>query len=80
MKNSDGGYATYETKRGGVMLEMLNPSEVFGEFSHTVLAAPFVGSSQCLIVITDTYVSDEFSYHIYDMAFCTFVLLQETSW
>jgi lanosterol synthase len=31
MKNSDGGYATYEDKRGGVLLEMLNPSEVFGE-------------------------------------------------
>jgi len=31
MKNSDGGFATYETKRGGVMLELLNPSEVFGE-------------------------------------------------
>lgn len=31
MQNSDGGYATYETKRGGTMLEMLNPSEVFGD-------------------------------------------------
>lgn len=25
------GFATYETKRGGKMLEMLNPSEVFGD-------------------------------------------------
>ena len=31
MKNSDGGFASYETKRGGVVLELLNPSEVFGE-------------------------------------------------
>jgi len=31
MKNSDGGFASYETKRGGVLLELLNPSEVFGE-------------------------------------------------
>jgi len=31
MKNSDGGFASYETKRGGVMLEMLNPAEVFGD-------------------------------------------------
>jgi len=31
MKNSDGGFATYETKRGGVLLELLNPSEVFGK-------------------------------------------------
>ena len=31
MRNSDGGFASYETKRGGVLLELLNPSEVFGE-------------------------------------------------
>ena len=31
MKNGDGGFATYETKRGGTMLELLNPSEVFGK-------------------------------------------------
>ncbi|XP_067952053.1 lanosterol synthase-like [Watersipora subatra] len=31
MVNSDGGFATYERKRGGVLLEMLNPSEVFGD-------------------------------------------------
>ncbi|KAM7380865.1 hypothetical protein PAMP_004135 [Pampus punctatissimus] len=30
MRNSDGGFATYETKRGGKLLELLNPSEVFG--------------------------------------------------
>lgn len=30
MRNPDGGFATYETKRGGKLLEMLNPSEVFG--------------------------------------------------
>jgi len=32
MRNSDGGFATYETKRGGHLLELLNPSEVFGEW------------------------------------------------
>lgn len=32
MRNSDGGFASYETKRGGVVLELLNPSEVFGDF------------------------------------------------
>lgn len=31
MRNPDGGFATYETKRGGHLLELLNPSEVFGE-------------------------------------------------
>lgn len=31
MRNADGGFATYETKRGGHLLELLNPSEVFGE-------------------------------------------------
>uniref|UniRef100_A0A8C4R4G5 Lanosterol synthase n=1 Tax=Eptatretus burgeri TaxID=7764 RepID=A0A8C4R4G5_EPTBU len=31
MRNPDGGFATYETKRGGWLLEKLNPSEVFGD-------------------------------------------------
>uniref|UniRef100_A0A1A8LCF6 Lanosterol synthase (2,3-oxidosqualene-lanosterol cyclase) n=1 Tax=Nothobranchius pienaari TaxID=704102 RepID=A0A1A8LCF6_9TELE len=31
MRNRDGGFATYETKRGGKLLELLNPSEVFGD-------------------------------------------------
>ncbi|XP_020034252.1 lanosterol synthase isoform X1 [Castor canadensis] len=31
MRNADGGFATYESKRGGHLLEMLNPSEVFGD-------------------------------------------------
>ncbi|XP_064371487.1 lanosterol synthase-like [Dromaius novaehollandiae] len=31
MRNSDGGFGTYETKRGGRLLELLNPSEVFGD-------------------------------------------------
>eukprot|EP00731_Ephydatia_muelleri_P019564 Em0012g389a len=29
MQNTNGGYASYETKRGGAILEILNPSEVF---------------------------------------------------
>ncbi|XP_076198066.1 lanosterol synthase isoform X2 [Aptenodytes patagonicus] len=29
LRNLDGGFATYETKRGGHLLELLNPSEVF---------------------------------------------------
>ncbi|KAB0398983.1 hypothetical protein E2I00_013221, partial [Balaenoptera physalus] len=31
MRNPDGGFATYETKRGGHLLELLNPSEIFGD-------------------------------------------------
>ncbi|XP_006894105.1 PREDICTED: lanosterol synthase [Elephantulus edwardii] len=31
MRNSDGGFSTYETKRGGYLLELLNPAEVFGD-------------------------------------------------
>eukprot|EP00800_Vazella_pourtalesii_P017683 TRINITY_DN5494_c0_g1_i13.p1 TRINITY_DN5494_c0_g1~~TRINITY_DN5494_c0_g1_i13.p1 ORF type:complete len:384 (-),score=57.89 TRINITY_DN5494_c0_g1_i13:419-1570(-) len=31
MQNEDGGYASYERKRGGAFLEALNPSEVFGD-------------------------------------------------
>lgn len=30
MQNADGGFSTYETMRGGWLLELLNPSEVFG--------------------------------------------------
>ena len=37
MQNSDGGYATYETKRGSTMLELLNPSEVFGKYGITLI-------------------------------------------
>lgn len=32
MQNSNGGYSSYETKRAGGILEMINPSEVFGEW------------------------------------------------
>lgn len=44
MRNSDGGFATYETKCGGKLLELLNPSEVFGEqmfwesHAHSIMA------------------------------------------
>ena len=31
MQCSNGGFASYETKRGGRFLELLNPAEVFGE-------------------------------------------------
>ncbi|TSK92907.1 Lanosterol synthase [Bagarius yarrelli] len=31
LRNCDGGFASYETKRGGKLLELLNPSEVFGD-------------------------------------------------
>eukprot|EP01135_Chromosphaera_perkinsii_P012200 Nk52_evm19s2612 gene=Nk52_evmTU19s2612 len=31
LRNSDGGFASYERKRGGWWLEKLNPSEVFGD-------------------------------------------------
>lgn len=44
MRNPDGGFATYETKRGGYLLELLNPSEVFGEW----LACGCVGTTRAL--------------------------------
>ncbi|XP_003383177.1 PREDICTED: lanosterol synthase [Amphimedon queenslandica] len=31
MQNSNGGFSSYETNRGGAILELLNPSEVFGD-------------------------------------------------
>ena len=34
MQNCNGGYSSYETKRGGGILELINPSEVFGMCIH----------------------------------------------
>ena len=31
MQNSNGGYSSYETKRAGSVMELLNPAEVFGD-------------------------------------------------
>ena len=31
MQNSNGGFASYETKRAGSVMEMINPAEVFGD-------------------------------------------------
>ncbi|KAJ1187898.1 hypothetical protein NDU88_004664, partial [Pleurodeles waltl] len=31
IRNSDGGFSSYETQRGGRLLELLNPSEMFGD-------------------------------------------------
>ncbi|XP_064402287.1 lanosterol synthase-like isoform X2 [Halichondria panicea] len=31
MQNSNGGYSSYETKRAGAVVELLNPAEVFGD-------------------------------------------------
>jgi lanosterol synthase len=51
------GYATYETKRGGKMLELLNPSEVFGEQkSHIFLVCITVKSFSGDIMIDYPYV------------------------
>lgn len=42
-QNEDGGFATYETKRGAGLLELLNPSQVFGDimldYSHVECTA-----------------------------------------
>lgn len=31
MQNENGGYSSYETKRAGKVMELLNPAEVFGD-------------------------------------------------
>ena len=31
MQNNNGGYSSYETKRAGLMMEKINPAEVFGD-------------------------------------------------
>lgn len=46
MQNSDGGFASYEKRRGPTFLEYLNPSEVFGEimvdYSYTECSSAVV--------------------------------------
>ncbi|KAL5496385.1 hypothetical protein EMCRGX_G012656 [Ephydatia muelleri] len=34
MQNTNGGNVSYETKRGGAILEILNPSQVFSVFEY----------------------------------------------
>lgn len=55
MRNNDGGFSSYETKRGGLMLEKLNPSEVFGKLRRR----PFWGE---VIVLGDTQCSSSQNY------------------
>lgn len=31
MQNSNGGFSSYETKRAGSVMEIINPAEVFGD-------------------------------------------------
>ena len=31
MQNGNGGYSSYETKRAGSVMELINPAEVFGD-------------------------------------------------
>ena len=31
MQNSNGGFSSYETKRAGSVMELINPAEVFGD-------------------------------------------------
>ena len=40
MQNPDGGFASYELVRGPSWVELLNPSEVFGELVHFHYASP----------------------------------------
>lgn len=52
MRNPNGGFATYETKRGGKLLELLNPSEVFGRLvvnaTLTFRNLPLCIEAQCI--------------------------------
>ena len=43
MQNSNGGYASYETKRGSRLMELLNPAEVFGE-PYCYVFTPYIYS------------------------------------
>jgi lanosterol synthase len=37
MQNDDGGFASYEARRGPTFLEVMNPSEVFGRVELKVM-------------------------------------------
>ena len=54
-QNDDGGWATYERQRGGAWLELLNPSQVFGDimvdYSHVEC------TSACLQALADARTS-----------------------
>uniref|UniRef100_A0A8C3NPE2 Terpene cyclase/mutase family member n=1 Tax=Cyanoderma ruficeps TaxID=181631 RepID=A0A8C3NPE2_9PASS len=53
MKNPDGGFATYETKRGGHLLELLNPSEVFGKGSCGIGCPAHCEGTKCPLGLRD---------------------------
>ncbi|KJE90129.1 lss protein [Capsaspora owczarzaki ATCC 30864] len=65
MQNSDGGYATYETKRGPEWLELFNPSEVFGaimiDYTYVELTSAVVQALASLTVQFPKYRTAEIS-------------------
>ena len=50
MQNASGGYSSYETLRGGTILELLNPSEVFGKFGKNEINVMI----QCVSYLQET--------------------------
>ena len=50
MQNASGGYSSYETLRGGTILELLNPSEVFGKFGKNEINVVI----QCVSYLQET--------------------------
>ncbi|KAM3862156.1 lanosterol synthase-like [Diretmus argenteus] len=68
MRNSDGGFATYETKRGGRLLELLNPSEVFGDimidYTYVECTSAVMQALRHFQKVHPEHRADEISCHI----------------
>ncbi|XP_062504233.1 lanosterol synthase-like isoform X2 [Corticium candelabrum] len=70
MTNSNGGFATYETLRGGYLLELLNPSEVFGDimvdYTYVELTSAVIQSLDYFHSRYPLYRGDEIRATIHD--------------
>ena len=72
MQNINGGFSSYETKRGGTILEKLNPSEVFGVYnimSYHMYIATYYVLKECHCLIGDIMID-------YTYVECTSAVLQ----
>ena len=60
MRNDNGAFGTYEHTRGGLMLELLNPSEIFGTISYSSKMASSTLSSSIV-----SNIDQDCAYYIY---------------
>ncbi|XP_053554871.1 lanosterol synthase [Bombina bombina] len=85
MRNPDGGFATYETKRGGRLLELLNPSEVFGDI---MIDYTYVECTSAVIQALKHFQEFDADYRAHDISdtlnrgleYCRTVQREDGSW